>query len=135
MLLDTHIWIWWLIGGGKLSLAERKAIDTSAQQDPPKISAISLWEAQMLHSRGRLALQLPFALWLIQATLPEVVRVLPIDAAVILELDRLPPSFHGDPADRIIVATARALDLPLASRDSRIRKSHLVRIWKPDPAS
>jgi len=37
MLLDTHIWIWWLIGGGKLSLAERKAISAAAQQDPPKI--------------------------------------------------------------------------------------------------
>ncbi len=96
MLLDTHIWIWWLIGGGKLSLAERKAINAAAQRDPPKISAISLWEAQMLHSRGRLALQVPFASWLVRATLPEVA---------------------------------------LASRDSRIRKSHLVRIWKPEPAS
>ena len=135
MLLDTHIWIWWLIGGGKLSLAERKAIDTAAQQDPPKISAISLWEAQMLHSRGRLTLQLPFASWLVHATLPEVARVLPLDAAVILELDRLPTSFHSDPADRIIVATARALDLPLATNDRRIRESQLVRIWNPESTS
>lgn len=135
MLLDTHIWIWWLIGGDKLSLAERTALDTAAQQGPPKISAISLWEAQMLHSRGRLALKLPFASWLMRATLPEVVQVIPLDAAVILELDRLPADFHGDPADRIIVATARALDLPLATNDRRIRKSNLVQIWKPESKS
>jgi len=135
MLLDTHVWIWWLTGGGKLSIAERRALDAGAQNEPPRISAISLWEAQMLHSRGRLPLQLPFASWLLQATLAEVTRVLPLDAAVILELDRLPPEFHGDPADRIIVATARAFDLPLATHDRGIRKSHLVRIWKPESVS
>jgi len=130
MLLDTHFWIWWLTGGGDLSTAEQLALDASAEIEPPRISAISLWEAQMLHSRRRLALQLPFESWLLQATLPEVVRVIPIDASVILELDRMPP-MHGDPADRIIVATARAHDLPLATRDGRIRKSRLVRLWKP----
>lgn len=131
MLLDTHIWIWWLIGGDQLSVAERTALDIAVQQAPPKISAISLWEAQMLHSHGRLALQLPFAPWLMRATLPEVVQVIPLDAAVILEIDQLPPDFHGDPADRIIVATARTLGLPLATNDRRIRESNLVRIWKP----
>jgi len=89
----------------------------------------------MLHSRGRLALEIPFASWLVRATSPGFARVLPLDAAVILELDRLPQSFHSDPADRIIVATARALDLPLATNDGRIRKSHLVRIWKPESTS
>jgi len=132
MLLDTHIWIWWLIGGGKLSLAERTAIDAAAQQEPPKVSAISLWEAQMLHSRGRLSLQLPFETWLVQATNPAVVQVIPLDAAVTLELNRLPPDFHGDPADRIIVATARTLRLPLATKDRRIRESNLIQIWSPD---
>ena len=61
--------------------------------------------------------------------------MLPIDAAVILEIDRLPLSFNSDPADRIIVATARALDLPLATNDRRIRESHLVRIWNPELTS
>lgn len=130
MLLDTHFWIWWLTGGGDLSTVEQRALDASAEIEPPRISAISLWEAQMLHSRRRLVLQLPFESWLLLATLPEVVRVIPIDASVILELDRMPP-MHGDPADRLVVATARAHDLPLATRDGRIRKSRLVRLWKP----
>ena len=130
LLLDTHVWVWWLTGGGDLSIAERRALDASAEVEPPRISAISLWEAQMLNSRRRLNLNIPFESWLLQATLPAVARVIPIDATVILELDRM-PAMHGDPADRIVVATARALGLPLATHDGRIRKSRLVRLWKP----
>jgi PIN domain nuclease of toxin-antitoxin system len=130
MLLDTHVWIWWLSGGGNLSAAEYRAIELSSEIEPPGVSAISLWEVQMLHSRRRLALQLPFESWLLQATLPDVVRVIPLDASVILELDRM-PAMHGDPADRLVVATARAHDLSLATHDSRIRKSRLARLWKP----
>ncbi len=84
----------------------------------------------MLHARGRLVLQAPFEAWLLEATAPGVVHVLPLDAAVILELNRLPGSFHGDPADRIIVATARALVMPLATHDCRIRRSRLIKLWK-----
>jgi len=131
MLLDTHVWIWWLTGAGDLSAGERQGLNASAEIEPPRISAISLWEAQMLHSRRRFALDVPFEPWLLQATSPDVVRVLPIDTPVILELDRMPP-MHGDPADRLVVATARAHDLPLATHDRRIRKSRLVRLWKPN---
>jgi PIN domain nuclease of toxin-antitoxin system len=134
MLIDTHVWIWWLTGGGNLSALERRALNASAEIESPRISAISLWEAQMLHSRRRFALEVPFESWLLQATLPEVVRVVPIDTSVILELDRMPP-MHGDPADRLVVATARAHDLPLATHDRRIRKSRLVRLWKPGSAA
>src|SRR5258707_15471392 len=134
MLLDTHVWIWWLSGGGNLSAAEYRALEISAETEPPKVSAISLWEVQMLYSRRRLSFRLPFESWLPQATLPDVVRVIPIDASVILELDRM-PTMHGDPADRLIVATARAHDLSLATHDRRIRKSRLVRLWKPDSAT
>lgn len=85
----------------------------------------------MLHSRGRLTLQTPFESWLLEATASGVSQVAPLDLTTILEVDRLPPSFHGDPADRIIVATARALNIPLATHDRSIRRSRLVRIWKP----
>jgi PIN domain nuclease of toxin-antitoxin system len=131
MLLDTHVWIWLLSGGGNLSAAEYQALRSSVEIEPPRVSAISLWEVQMLYSRGRVSFHLPFEPWLLQATLPDVIRVLPIDTTVILELNRMPP-MHGDPADRLVVATARAYDLPLATHDRRIRKSGLVRIWKPD---
>jgi PIN domain nuclease of toxin-antitoxin system len=55
----------------------------------------------------------------------------PIDVGVILSLDALPKGFHGDPADRVIVASARAHGLALATRDGNIRRSRSVELWKP----
>ena len=131
MLLDTHIWIWWLTGRGDLSRAEHNALDAEAGLHPPRISAMTLWETQMLHEHGRLLLDAPFESWLLEATAPGIVEILPLDIAVILELNRLPPSFHGDPADRVIVATARAFGIALATHDRKIRRSRLVPLWKP----
>jgi PIN domain nuclease of toxin-antitoxin system len=131
ILLDTHVWIWWLTGDTRLSASEHAAINALAEQGAPSISAISMWETQMLHAKGRLTLEMPFESWLLQATAPGVSTLIPIDPAVILEVDRLAQTFHGDPADRIIVATARAFDLQLVTHDDRIRRSRLARIWKP----
>lgn len=132
VLLDTHIWLWWLLGQTDLDRRERDALDRlAADGNPPAISAISLWEAQMLASKGRIDLDEPMTHWLPTAAAPESVSVLPIDVGVVLALDALPAGFHGDPADRIIVATARAHGLPLATRDGNIRRSRAAKLWKP----
>lgn len=85
----------------------------------------------MLHSKGRVPLKLPFERWIREATNPDVVKIVPLDADVVIALDSLPVSFHGDPADRLIVATARAHGLPLATADKAIRRSRIVKLWKP----
>lgn len=132
LLLDTHVWLWWLLGQPELSAAERDALDALATAGkPPAVSAISLWEAQMIASKGRLELDAPLTHWLPTAAATETVTVLPLGVGIILALDALPTGFHGDPADRIIVATARAHGLPLATRDSNIRRSRTVKLWKP----
>lgn len=131
VLLDTHVWIGWLLPQAGLSRRERTALDLAAEQGRLRISAISLWEAQMLHAKKRLELPLPFPAWLEAAAAPNVVTVVALDLQVVAALDALPATFHGDPADRIIVATARLHALPLATRDGRIRRSRLVRLWKP----
>ena len=118
------------------TLAEKQAIRDAldalaAAGTPPAISAISLWEAQMLASKGRLKLDAPLTHWLPTATADETVTVLPLGVSVILALNALPAGFHGDPADRIIVATARAHGLSLVTRDSNIRRSRTVKLWKP----
>ena len=131
LLLDTHFWLWWQLGQPELSTRERDALDNlAAAGTPPALSAISLWEAQMLVEKGRLTLDIPLAYWLPTAAAPETVTLLPMDIEVVLALDDLPKSFHGDPADRIIVATARAHGLPLATRDGNIRRSRSVQLWK-----
>lgn len=131
LLLDTHMWVWWLTGDPALSTRERASLDAGAQAGGLCLAAISLWEAQMLHARQRLQLPIPLADWLRRAAAAAVVTVLPLDVPVIVALDSLPGRFHGDPADRLIVATARTHRLPLATRDVRIRRSRTVRLWKP----
>lgn len=131
VLLDTHVWIGWLLPQPSLSQRERTAVDGAAGRGEVCISAISLWEAQMLHAKRRLELPVPFAAWLQAAAGPNVLKVLPLDVEVIVALDGLPDSFHGDPADRLIVATARAHAMPLATHDKQIRRARLVKLWKP----
>ena len=130
VLLDTHIWVWWLTPGSPLSRAERSALDAKAARRELFLPAISLWEAQVLHAKQRLELPLPFAEWLARATDERMISVLPLSIEVVLALDALPASFHGDPADRLIVATARAHALPLATHDAAIRRSRTVKSWK-----
>ncbi len=131
VLLDTHIWVWWLTPGSPLSRAEREALDEKAGRRELFLAAISLWEAQVLHAKRRLDLPLPFAEWLPRATDDRMISVLPLDVDVVLALGALPDSFHGDPADRLIVATARAHAMPLATHDANIRKSRAAQVWKP----
>jgi len=131
VLLDTHIWLWWLTARSPLTSAERTALDRAAERRELCIAAISMWEVEILHAKGRLELPLPFAEWLSRASDEGVVRTLPLDRDVVVAVDGLPATFHGDPADRIIVATARAHAMPLATRDAAIRRARIIRLWSP----
>jgi len=131
LLLDTHFWIWWLTSNSPLKSAERNALDAAAEAGGVYLAAISLWEAQLLHSKKRLQLPLPFSDWLTRATESRVLTVLPLDRDIVIAVDSLPGRFHGDPADRLIVATARTHGIPLATRDPTIRRSRTAKLWSP----
>lgn len=131
VLLDTHIWVWWLTPGSPLTRPERNSLDARAERRELFLPAISLWEIQVLHAKRRFELTMPFAEWLARAADDRVISVLPLSVEVVLALDTLPASFHGDPADRLIVATARAHAMPLATHDAAIRRSRAAKIWKP----
>ena len=129
-LLDTHVWLWWLLGSPRLPAKERTALDRLGSRGRVRLAAVSLWEAQMLHAKGRLTLDRAFDVWIREAAAVGVVEVVPLDVEVVIALADLPMTFHGDPADRLIVATARAHRLPLATHDRAVRRSRLVTVWK-----
>ena len=130
ILLDTHVWLWWLLGSPRLPAKERAALDRLASRGAVRLAAVSLWEAQVLHAKGRLTLDRSFDVWIREAAAAGVVEIVPLDVEVVIALAGLPATFHGDPADRLIVATARAHRLPLATHDRAVRKSRVVAVWK-----
>ena len=125
-LLDTHILLWWHGDRGRLSREQQDVIAAAGADSPLEVSDISLWEVAMLYSSGRIRLTIPLREWLDKAIAAPLVRRHGISPAVVAELASLPESFHRDPADRILVATARVLGATLLTRDRRITEAELV---------
>lgn len=126
LLLDTHILVWWAGELGRLSRRQKAALADLTPESPAWVSEITFWEIANLISLGRIELDLPLREWLERATAPPLVRTSGITPAVASEVASLPDSFHRDPADRVLVATARVLDATLATRDRKIIDSRLV---------
>lgn len=131
VLLDTHAWVWWMEGDNRLGRKTLVALDRLPENERPVISDVSIWEIATLLGLGRWTCQIPFEIWLQKATHARTVTVVPITTPVGIELRRLPHGLHKDPADRIIIATARVLKLPLLTRDRRILGSKLTKSWAP----
>ncbi|WP_340104760.1 type II toxin-antitoxin system VapC family toxin [Rhodohalobacter sp. 8-1] len=131
IILDTHIWLWWLLGDGNLTHRERDVLDRKAAKKELCISWVNIWETEMLERKGRIQLYPDFSSWILQATKPQIVSVLPADIKLVVAQRQLPESFHGDPADRLITATSILSGYPLATHDKRIRSSGCCRIWEP----
>lgn len=130
VLLDTHVWVWWLAGSDRLARREREGLDALATRGELRLSAISLWEVQMAFAKGRFVPEIGFERWLQVAAAPETIQIVPLDVPVALALNDLPERLHNDPADRIIVATAKAHRLQLATHDEGLRKVRVASIWK-----
>ena len=126
VLLDTHVLLWWLNDRARLSPAQRDIVNAVDSKSPLLVSDISLWEVAMLHSLGRIRLLIPLREWLDKAAAPPLVQRYGISPAIAAEVAALPASFHRDPADRILVATARVLGVTLLTQDRRITDAALV---------
>lgn len=125
-LLDTHVLLSWVNDPDRLSPAQREVVASVSPSSPVLVSDISLWEIAALHGLGRIRLAVPLREWLEKATAPPLVRRSGITPAVAAESAALPDSFHSDPADRILVATARVLGATLLTEDRRIIRSALA---------
>lgn len=130
-LIDTHIWIWWLLNIGSLPKKEKEYLNRLVDKGtPPLLSSISVWEMTLLHKLGSIKTRLPFESFAKLAASPECVQILPVNAEVAIRLHTLPDAFQKDPADRLIVSTALAGGHKLMTKDNQIIKSGLVEIWK-----
>ena len=117
IVLDTHAWIWWMNDTDRLRSEVRNLIDSSPQVH---ISAISLMEVATAAVRGRVILTPSIEEWFVDANVIQSLRVNPLTERLCIAAARLADGFHGDPADRLIVALARQLDVPLVTADHRI---------------
>jgi PIN domain nuclease of toxin-antitoxin system len=119
IILDTHVWVWWVDGGAQLPLDYQTLIQAEAPNGLG-VCAISCWEVAKLVELSRLQLAVAVEQWLAQALLPPV-QLLPLTPEVAVSSTQLPGVFHRDPADQLIVATARHYNCPLVTLDRLIR--------------
>ena len=132
LLLDTHVWIWFMLADAELAVSGRQAINRAAASGQLRVAAISVWEAALLASRGRVTLGRPLAQWITEAVSAPGLSIEPLLPQIAVEACSLPEAFHRDPADRLIVATARVANAILMTRDQRIldyaARGHLTAI-------
>lgn len=119
IVLDTHAWLWWCDDPSRLSSRARAAIADAAQLG---VSAISCFELTGLAARGRLDLDPDAATWIADALAGPASVLLPVDLEVAIAGAQFPrDEFPGDPADRMIYATARVHGVPLVTKDGALR--------------
>lgn len=116
-ILDTHAWIWWVAKPSRLSVRARQAIDHA---ETVSVCAISCWEVAMLVAKGRLELDREVDIWIRQALAQPRCALLPLTPEVAVESTRL-LNFTGDPADRMIAATAILERATMVTKDRRFR--------------
>jgi PIN domain nuclease of toxin-antitoxin system len=129
ILLDTHVWWWSLAEPENLSTAAMEAIRL---QKPAQraIASIYIWELAMMAARRRIELDIPLADCLSRAVKDTGVTVIELSPDVAVDSCCLPGAFHKDPADRIIVATARVHGLTLVTKDQGMLMYDQVRtLW------
>jgi PIN domain nuclease of toxin-antitoxin system len=130
LLLDTHAWIWWHSNPGKLSHRVRALLTTPSRYEELLLSAISPWEFAKLLEKGRLAISCDPEEWIREALEMPKLRLVPLTPSIAYRSTTLPRPFHDDPADQILVATAREENAAILTSDGRIRDyPHCRSIW------
>jgi len=129
ILLDTHTWIW-SHSATKLLSDNVKNLIKKTQTDQRAIASISIWEFAMMVTKGRINVKIDPKHWLDNAIGSSGLQVIELTSEIAMESCNLPGDFHNDPADRIIVATARTHNLTLLTKDRKIIEyPHVKAIW------
>jgi PIN domain nuclease of toxin-antitoxin system len=129
ILLDTHTWIWSHSATKLLSDDVKKRIKETIA-DQRAIASISIWEFAMMVVKGRINVKIDPKLWLDNAIKKSGIKVIELSPEIAMESCNLPGDFHKDPADQIIVATARIHNLTLLTKDQKILQyRHVKALW------
>ncbi len=131
IVLDTHIWVWWVHGDEHLKNDQIRYLQQN-EAHGLGVSIISCWEITKLVEYDRLVLPCSIAEWFEQALRYPGIILLGLTPRIVVESTQLPPGFHKDPADQLIVASARVLDCQLLTADDKILQYPHVRILKTD---
>ena len=127
ILLDTHVWVWWVSRPDRLRPRHRDLLESGADR-VFGVSIISCWEVAKLVECGRLKLDRTVGLWMENALAEPGVSLLHLHPRIVVESTRLPQPFHRDPADQLLVATARVLQCPIMTEDGKIAAYPHVRL-------
>ena len=129
-ILDTHTWIWWNMHPQKLSAKVRSLLSSPEQYDLLLLSAISPWEFSKLLEKKRIGISCNPEEWISEALDMPKLRLVPLTPTIAYRSTSLPQPFNGDPADQIIVATAREENATILTKDGIIQKyEHVRSLW------
>jgi len=130
IVLDTHVWIWWVNDPNSLSHNARKAIREAVKNKVVHISSISAWEVALLVAKKRLELTMDVTDWIGKAERLPFVNFVPVDNTIAIKSVALPEPFHDDPADRIIIATALNKGASIVTKDKKMADyPHVKTVW------
>lgn len=118
-VLDTHVWFWALTDPGRIPARLRRALE-NPRNAPLGLSAISVWELAKLVQKGRIRLTIPLSDWMARGLDPGWIEIVPLSPQICVDSTVLPGDFHADPADEMIVATARATGATLVTADKHL---------------
>lgn len=127
-LLDTHVWIWWNMNPSKLSKKVISILTNSDKYEKLYLSIISVWEFCKLIEKKRLIISCDTQEWIDNALQMQKLKLMHLTPGILLKSTTLPQPFHNDPADQIIVATARQKQVPIISKDTRMLNYHHAEI-------
>lgn len=119
ILLDTHIWVWWVHADNHLTQKHISSIQEHEEKGLG-VNIISCWEVAKLVEYNRLSLPCGISEWFEEALNYPGITLFDLTPRIVIESTKLPEKFHRDPADQMIVATARVHNLPLLTADSKI---------------
>ncbi len=135
LLIDTHVWVWLLQArDDRVPISAERQLKAASQDGRLVVSVMSVWEIAMLVTKGRLTVPVALDDWINNALRAPGLRLLELTPAIAVESTRLPGGAPKDPADRILLASARELGATFATADREIlayaRRTRAVRVLK-----